>query len=190
MVHGSLHLATIPQRFPAGRLGSCASRAARCGFVMVDTVRGRGAVTPGKCRRCSVRDWLPTRRRSAPTLPQKGPCGCAASPAPAFSAPAPGTRSGDLLPDRECSPRRKSFSSHTVLLKRRGEGRKGGMREKESNRQRSGKRPVATALLVGRGGWGQARGPPRAVLDASGLTKLLLAGGVAVEFSPDHRRSA
>src|ERR1700758_1246519 len=109
MVHGSPHLATAPQRFPAGRLVFSACLAAGCEFVMVDTVLGKGAVTPGRCRCCSVRDWPLTRRRSAPTLPQRGPCGCAASPGPVFSAPARGTRSRVLLLDRELSSLQEAF---------------------------------------------------------------------------------
>src|SRR6266700_711567 len=42
--------------------------AERCGFVMVDSDRGSGAATPGRCLRCSVRDWQPPRIGSAPTL--------------------------------------------------------------------------------------------------------------------------
>src|SRR6266852_4592164 len=66
MVHGSLPLATAPQRFPAGRLVFSACHAEGCGFGMVDSNRGSGAATPGRCLRCSVRDWQPTRTGSAP----------------------------------------------------------------------------------------------------------------------------
>ena len=110
MIHGSLPLAIAPQRFPVERLVFSAFLAAGCGFVMADSVRGSGTAAPGRCRHCSVRGWQSARTGSAPTLPQKGPCGCAASSRRVFSAPALGTRSGDLLPDRECFPRRKSFS--------------------------------------------------------------------------------
>jgi hypothetical protein len=62
MVPGSLPLASAPPRFPVGELGFSASRAEGCGFVRVDNVLGSGAATPEICRRCSVRDGLPTRR--------------------------------------------------------------------------------------------------------------------------------
>ena len=55
MGHGSLLLAIAPQRLAAGGLGSCACLAVRCGFAAVDSARGSGAATPGRCRRCSVR---------------------------------------------------------------------------------------------------------------------------------------
>ena len=93
--------------FQQVRLVFSASLAAGCGFVMVDSDQGSGAATPGRCRRCSVQDWPGARRRSAPTLPQRGLCGCAASPAPVFSAPALGTRSRVLLLDWGCSLVRK-----------------------------------------------------------------------------------
>ena len=149
MVHRSVPPATAPPAFPAGRLVSSACRAAGCGFVRADSVRESGAAAPGKCRRCFVRDWPGARRRSAPILPQRGPCGCAASPAPVFSAPARGTRSRVLLVDRGHSALQEAFPLYTVLPKRRGEGRKRGMRQKESHRQRSGTLHVATARVVG-----------------------------------------
>src|SRR6058998_2464232 len=45
-----------------------------------------------------------------------------------FSAPARGTRSRVLLLEREHSSLQEDFPLYTVLPKRRGEGRKGGMR--------------------------------------------------------------
>ena len=126
MIPGSLLLATAPQRFPADRLGFSACHAAECGFAVVDSVRESGAAAPGKCRRCCVRDWPGARRRSAPTLPQRGLCGCAASPRPVFSAPAHGTRSRVLRLEREHSALQEAFPLYTVLPKRRGEDRKGG----------------------------------------------------------------
>src|SRR5436305_9110865 len=155
MIPGSLLLATAPQRFPADRLGFSACHAAECGFAVVDSVRESGAAAPGKCRRCCVRDWPGARRRSAPTLPQRGLCGCAASPRPVFSAPAHGTRSRVLRLEREHSALQEAFPLYTVLPKRRGEDRKGGDETKESNRQHTGKRPVATARAVAIKGQGR-----------------------------------
>src|SRR5690348_15000749 len=153
---GSLLPATAPPWFPAHGPESCASLVEACGFARVDSVQGSGAAALGKCRRCSVQDWPPTRRRFAPTPLQKGLCECAASPARVFSAPARGTGSRLLLPGCGSSPRREAFPPYTVLPRRRGEGRKGGMREKESNRQHSGTRPAATASVGATGEWGQA----------------------------------
>src|SRR5512135_3333850 len=107
MGHELFQLATAPQKFPTGGFGSCACLAEVCGFVRVDSVLGKGAVTLGKCRHCSVQDWQPTRTGSAPTLLQKGLCGYVASPARVFSAPALGTVCGPLLPDQELAPRRE-----------------------------------------------------------------------------------
>ena len=59
MIHGSPHLAIAPQRFPGGGLVFSACLVVTCGFARVDSVRGSGAATPGKCRRCSVQDWQP-----------------------------------------------------------------------------------------------------------------------------------
>jgi hypothetical protein len=190
MVPGSLPLAIAPPTFPRGRLVFSVCRAEACGFVMAYIFQERGTVAPGKCRRCSVQDWPPSRRRSAPTPPQMGPCGCAAIPARVFSAPARGTRSRVPLLEREHSSLQEDFPLYTVLPTRRGEGRKGGMRQKESNRQRGGKRPVATARVIGTDRWGRAPAPPRSVLVVSGQTILLIAGGVAAGSSPDRRRSA
>ena len=109
MIHGSLPLAIAPQRIPAGRLVFSACRAEGYGFATVDSVQGSGAAAPGRCRRCSVPDWLPARRRSAPTLPQRGLGGYAASPGPVFSAPALGTRSRVLLLERGAPLFRKLY---------------------------------------------------------------------------------
>src|SRR5712692_2917235 len=38
-------------------IGSCACLAGGCGCARADSVRGRGAATRGKCRRCSVPGW-------------------------------------------------------------------------------------------------------------------------------------
>jgi hypothetical protein len=122
MIHGSLPLAIAPQRFPVERLVFSAFLAAGCGFARADSDQGSGAATPGRCRRCSVQDWPPSRRRSAPTPPQRGPCGCAAIPARVFSAPARGTRSRVLLVERESSSLQEAFPLYTVRPKRRGEG--------------------------------------------------------------------
>src|SRR6266478_7131128 len=61
MDHLSLLLATAHQMFPGDVLGSYACLAEECGFARVDSVQGCGAATPGKCRRCSVQGWRPTR---------------------------------------------------------------------------------------------------------------------------------
>src|SRR5260370_40407603 len=69
---------------------------------------------PGE-RRCNSRKMSPLLRsglaisqdRICSHSPSKGPCGCASSLAPVFSAPALGTRSGALQPHRVYSPRRK-----------------------------------------------------------------------------------
>src|ERR1051326_3518735 len=171
MVHESLPLAIAPPAFPRGRLVFSASLVAAYGFVMADSVRENGAATPGKCRRCSVRDWLPTRKRSAPTLLQRDPCVCAASPAPVFSAPSRGTRSRVLLVDREPSALQEAFPLYTALLKRRGEDRKGGMRQKERNRQHSGRQPVATTQAVAINGRDQVPELSQSVLVASGRAR-------------------
>src|SRR5438105_1360469 len=84
---------------------------------MVDTVRGSGAATPGRCRRCSVPDWPPTRRGSVPTLPQRCPCGYAASPRRVFSAPALGTGYRALLLDRGHSSRQERLLLYIVPQK-------------------------------------------------------------------------
>src|SRR2546421_1726989 len=81
-----------------------------------------------------------------------------------------------------------SFPLYTVR-KRRAEGRKGGMREKESNQQRSGRLLVATALVVETGRWAQARGRPRAVPAVSGQAGPLTGAVVGGEFSLSRRRS-
>src|SRR5712692_1757593 len=167
MVHGSLPLATAPQRFPAGRLVFSACHAEGCGFVMVDTVRGSGAATPGRCRRCSVPDWPPTRRGSVPTLPQRGPCGYAASPRRVFSAPALGTGYRALLLDRGHSSRQERLLLYIVPQKRRGVVQEGCLERKESNLQHSERRPVVTAQVVGTDGWGRAPAPPQSALAAS-----------------------
>ncbi len=99
MVPGSFPFATAPQRFPADRLGFSSSLVVRYGFVTVDSVRGSGAATLERYLRCSVQDWPSTRRRSAPIHPQRGPCGCAASPGRVFFAPALGTGARVLLSD-------------------------------------------------------------------------------------------
>src|SRR5258706_16072613 len=98
MMPGSLPL-------PVGRLVFSASLAAECGFVMADNGQGSGAATPEDVAATPFGIGHQPGR-PAPTLPRKGPCGCAASPAPVFFAPALGTRSGALLLDRGRSPRR------------------------------------------------------------------------------------
>jgi len=136
MVHGSLPLAIAPQRFPAGRLVFSACRAEEYGFATVDSVRGSGAAAPGKCRRYSVPDWPPTRRRSAPILPQRGPCGCAASPARVFASPARGIRSRALLRDRERFLARGSVP----VIQRSTEKTRRGV---EGRDERKGEQPTA-----------------------------------------------
>jgi hypothetical protein len=119
MIHGSLPLAIAPQRFPVERLVFSAFLAAGCGFARADSDQGSGAATPGRCRRCSVRGWPPFRRRSAPILPQRGLCGCAASPARVFFAPARGTGSRVLQSDGGHSSLQEAFPYHTHPRKRR-----------------------------------------------------------------------
>ncbi len=92
MVHGSPHLAIAPAAFPRGRLVFSACLAEGYRFARADSVRGSGTAAPGRCRHCSVRDWLTARTGSAPTLRLRGPCGCAASPGLVFSAPVHGLR--------------------------------------------------------------------------------------------------
>ena len=190
MVHGSPHLAIAPAAFPRGRLVFSACLAEGYGFARADSVRGSGTAAPGRCRHCSVRDWLPAKTGSAPTLRQRGPCGCAASPGLVFSAPAHGIRSRVLLRYRERFLASEAFPSYSVQRKRRGEGWKGEMREKENNRQHSGRQPVATARVVQTGGWGQVRERPRAVPAPSPQVGRLIGAIVAVEFSLNRRRSA
>src|SRR6266568_7662254 len=133
MAHGSLQLAIAPPALPVGRLVFSASLAGACGFVMGDSVRVSGATTPGKCRRCSVRDWPSARTGSAPTLHQRGPCGCAASPARVFASPALDTRSGVLLLDRRRSSLQEVFPWYNHPRKRRECWQKGGGKSPESN---------------------------------------------------------
>jgi hypothetical protein len=106
---------------------------------------GERAATPERCRHSFAQNWLQARTGSAPTLPQKGLCVCAASPAPVFSAPAHGTRPRILPSVRAHSSQQKAFTLYKVPPKRYGEVRQAGMRQKESNRPRSGRRPAATA---------------------------------------------
>src|SRR5260370_9443661 len=68
IVQRSLPLASVPQRFPAHRLGFSSSLVVTCGFVTVDSVQGRPAGAPGKCRRYSVQDWPSTRTGFAPAI--------------------------------------------------------------------------------------------------------------------------
>jgi len=131
MSHRSLLLATAPQMFPGGGLGSCACLAEECGFARVDTVRGSGAATPGKCRRCSVRDWQPAKTGSAPTLPQRDLCGYTASPGRVFSSPVRGTGCGVLLLDRVRSSKPGRFPSYNIPRKRRVQVQKGCLRSEE-----------------------------------------------------------
>src|SRR5690348_16215226 len=121
MVHGSPLPATAPRAFPRGELVFSACRAEACGFVRVDNVRGSDAVAPGKCHHCSVRDWPPTRTESAPTPPQRGLCGYAASPGPVFSAPALETGSRILLSDRGHSSQQERLLPYNVLPQKCGE---------------------------------------------------------------------
>ena len=119
-------------RFPAGRLGFSAYRVEAYGFVMADSVQESGAAAPGKCRRCSVQDWPGARRRSAPTLPQRGLCGCAASPAPVFSAPALDTRSRVLLSERGALLSSGSFPAVHCSTEKMWRGPKGGGDERRA----------------------------------------------------------
>jgi hypothetical protein len=72
MVHGSLPLATAPQRFQVDGLGSCACRVGGCGFATVDNVLERGAVTPGKCLRGSRSGLATSQDRICSHSPSKG----------------------------------------------------------------------------------------------------------------------
>jgi tetratricopeptide (TPR) repeat protein len=78
-------------------------------------------------------DWSATRRRSAPTLLQRGLCGCAASPARVFSFPALDRASGVPLPNRERASRRGALPLYTLAQKRRGWRQKGGAESQQSN---------------------------------------------------------
>ncbi len=49
--HGSLPLASAPQRFATDRLGFSACLVGGSGFARVDSVRGSGAAVPGRCHR-------------------------------------------------------------------------------------------------------------------------------------------
>src|SRR6266571_4470769 len=166
-----------PQRFPAGRLVCSACRALECGFVMVDNVRGRGAAAPGRCRRSFFQDRQPTRIRSAPTLPRKDLSGSASSPEPVFSAPALGTAGGARLSDQGPSSRQECSLLDNILRKRREWVQEGCLERKESHSPHCERRPVVTARLVEKDGWGRAPAPPRSVLVASRQTILLTAGG-------------
>jgi hypothetical protein len=99
MVPGSLQLAIAPPALLRGKPVFSSSRAAGYGFAVVYIFQGSGAATPERCRRCSVQDWPSTRTEFAPTPPQRGPCGCAASPGRVFFAPALGTGARVLLSD-------------------------------------------------------------------------------------------
>src|SRR5712691_11067614 len=138
IVPGSLPLAIAPQRFAAGTLGFSASLVGACGFVMADSAQGSNAAAPGRCLRCSIRDWQPARTGSAPTLPQRDLCGYAASPGSVFSAPARGTGCETLMPDREHSPRQEAFPSYNRPRKRCGGEQKECLEQKESNWRHSG----------------------------------------------------
>ena len=71
MVHGSLRLATRPQRFPRGRLVFSACLAERCGFTAVDSILVRGAVTRGKCHRWFIRGGRAAKTSSVITPLQR-----------------------------------------------------------------------------------------------------------------------
>src|SRR5258708_40009403 len=68
MVLGSLLLAIAPQRC-ASRVGTDLAHPAACGrgFARGYSVRGGGAATPAKCRRCFAPEWPAPSRWSAPT---------------------------------------------------------------------------------------------------------------------------
>src|SRR5258708_15194016 len=137
-MHRSLPLAIAPQGFPGDGLVFSAFLVGVCGFAAVDIFRESIAATPGRYRHCSVQDWPGAKRRPAPILPQRGPCGCAASPASVFSAPARGTRPRALLSQWRHSSPQATYPLYTVLPKRRGEGRIGGMIQRERNRHSRG----------------------------------------------------
>ena len=82
-----------------------------------------------------------------------------------------------------------SRSLYTILLKRHGERQKGGMKNKENNRQPSGRRLTATILLVETERRGQKRGPHRSIPTASRLSKRLTGAIVPMESRLGHRCS-
>ena len=153
IVHGSLLLATAPQRFPADEFVFSAFLAGGCGFVRGDSVRGSGAATPGKCRHYSVRGWQPARTGSAPTLLQRGLSEYVASPVRVFSAPARGTGYGDLLLGSGALLVVRKFPAvqYSTEKIRRGSAR--GVENKRNNSQHSERWPVVSVRVVGRGKW-------------------------------------
>src|SRR5438093_1948384 len=118
------------------------------------------------------------------TLPQRGPCGYAASPRRVFSAPALGTGYRALLLDRGHSSRQERLLLYIVPQKRRGEVQEGCLERKESNLQHSERRPVVTAQVVGTDGWGRAPAPPQSALAASAQ-----AGPLMVEVSHTSKKT-
>ena len=92
MILGLLLLAIALREFEAGELGFSACLFEGYGFARVDSVRGVAL-----CSSRKISPLLPfridnqPRQGSAPTLPRKGFCGCAASPTRILSAPALGT---------------------------------------------------------------------------------------------------
>ena len=167
MDHESLQLAIAPRAFPRSVSVFSVCRVGASGFAWGESVLGSDAAVPGRCRRCSVQDWQPTRTGSAPTLLQRDLCGYAANPARVFSAPAPGTGCGALLPDRGRSSHQERFPPYYVPQKRRGEVQMMGLAQKESNSWHSGRRPAATARVVETSEWDRARMPPQAILAGS-----------------------
>ena len=138
------NLPLLLQRFPADRLVFSACRAGVYGFAMVDSVRGSGAASSRKMSPCCVRDWQPARTGSAPTLPSKGsfwvrrqPSTCFLLSCSRYRIWSPAAGSGTLLSDRN------TFLLYNRPQKRCGWGQVGWMKQKESNRQHSGRRPVA-----------------------------------------------
>ena len=126
MVHGSLRLATRPQRFPRGRLVFSASLVAACGFAMVDSVRGRGAATPERCRQGSVQGLASNQEMICSHSPAKGSLWVAAMPAPVFFALALGIRSGEACCRNGDTPLFRKHSHRTIV---HGKNTYGGRRD-------------------------------------------------------------
>ncbi len=141
------------------------------GFARADSIPGRGRCRTRKMHRCSVGDWQPTTDGILLPLAFKGVFVGTPPTQHAFSPLLLWVRGCRVLL-LECGspPLFRKRSRCTLFYRKDVERvRKGGMRQKESNRQHGGTPPAATAV-VGAITNGQGRVPrlPQSVLAASG----------------------
>ena len=183
MVLGSLPLAILPPTFLLWRFVSSAFPVVTCGFARVDSDQGSGAATPGRCRRCFVRDWQPTTTGCAPTLLQKGLCVCAASPAPVFSSPVLDTEQPVQQVNRGGTSRQEPLPWCIVPQKRRESAMKVYVKRKDFPRRHSGKGISAIGPTAQAGVEDQGTGLLHSVHVASRPKGFLTAGAVAMAFS-------